>query len=109
MTTGSAGTNVAAGAATGSSGCAVPLVLFDFDGVLVRGDAFNAFLRQRFRRGWWRVVLALPFAPVMAVLACRRSGRLAAGRLLARCALAGVGEARYGRLVAAFVAEWVHG
>lgn len=86
-----------------------PVVLFDFDGVLVRGDAFNAFLRQRFRHGWWRMFLALPLTPVMALLAFRRSGRLAAGRLLARCALAGTGDARYQRLVHAFVEEWVHG
>ncbi|MGH8112814.1 MAG: haloacid dehalogenase-like hydrolase [Rhodanobacteraceae bacterium] len=86
-----------------------PVVLFDFDGVLVRGDAFNSFLRQRFRRGLWRVLLALPLSPLLAVLACWRNGRLRAGRLLARCALAGVGDARYQRLVDRFVEELVRG
>ena len=85
------------------------VVLFDFDGVLIRGDAFNLFLRQRFRRGWWRLLLALPLSPLLAVLACWRSGRLADGRLLVRCALFGVGQARYQRLVGRFAAELVHG
>ncbi|WHZ20441.1 MAG: hypothetical protein OJF55_002590 [Rhodanobacteraceae bacterium] len=85
------------------------VVLFDFDGVLIRGDAFNLFLRQRFRRGGWRLLLALPLLPWLAVLACWRSGRLADGRLLVRCALFGVGEARYQRLVDRFAAQLVHG
>src|SRR5579875_2151469 len=85
------------------------IVLFDFDGVLIHGDAFNLFLRQRFRRGWWRLLLALPLSPLLAVLACRRSGRLADARLLVRCALFGVGEARYRRLAARFAAELVQG
>lgn len=85
------------------------IVLFDFDGVIVRGDAFNLFLRQRFRRGWWRLLLALPLAPILAMLAVRRSGRLADARLLVRCALFGVGEARYQRLVDRFAAGLVHG
>lgn len=85
------------------------VVLFDFDGVLLRGDAFNLFLRQRFRRGRWRVLLALPLSPLLAVLACRRAGRLAVARLLVRCALFGVGEVRYQRLADAFATELVHG
>lgn len=85
------------------------VVLFDFDGVLFRGDAFNLFLRQRFRRAPWRVLLALPLSPLLAVLACWRGGRLADGRLLVRCALFGVGEAHYQRLVKSFAAGLVRG
>lgn len=74
---------------------AAPLVLFDFDGVLLKGDAFNLFIRERLRRGWWRLVPGIPLLPVLAVLACWRRGRLTAGRLVVRVALLGFGERRY--------------
>lgn len=109
MTTVASRADAAPGAVPPVDAADAPVVLFDFDGVLVRGDAFNLFLRQRFRRGWWRVLLALPLAPLLAVLAIRRSGRLADARLLVRCALFGVGNARYQHLVERFAAELVHG
>jgi phosphatidylglycerophosphatase C len=39
-------------------------VLFDFDGVLVRGDAFGHFLRERILASRWRHALALLVAPI---------------------------------------------
>lgn len=109
MTIVTSGADAARAAAAPVDVDARPVVLFDFDGVLVRGDAFNSFLRQRFRRGLWRVLLALPLSPLLAVLACWRNGRLRAGRLLARCALFGVDDVRYQRLVDGFVEELVCG
>ncbi len=38
-------------------------VLFDFDGVLIHGDAFGMFMRDRFRRAPLRKVLALLASP----------------------------------------------
>lgn len=42
-------------------------MLFDFDGVLLRGDAFGLFVRARLHRVRWRLllgmVLALPMLP----------------------------------------------
>ncbi|MEO5559058.1 MAG: hypothetical protein ABIO49_04725 [Dokdonella sp.] len=35
------------------------VLLFDFDGVLVRGDAFSTFMRERYSRKWWRLLLLL--------------------------------------------------
>ena len=43
---------------------ALPRVaLFDFDGVLLHGDAFELFIRSRYRRAWWRALLVLPCLP----------------------------------------------
>lgn len=43
---------------TTTTGAAPRLVLFDFDGVLFREDAFGQFVRASFRRSCWRLVLA---------------------------------------------------
>lgn len=44
-------------------------ILFDFDGVIMRGDAFAEFVRARLRRARWRLVpgllLALPLLPTL--------------------------------------------
>lgn len=44
-----------------------PMVLFDFDGVLVHGDLFAQFLRERLRRQYWRLLVALPLMPLLAM------------------------------------------
>jgi phosphatidylglycerophosphatase C len=44
------------------------VVLFDFDGVLIRGDAFYLFMRERYRRSWWRRLLALLSTPLLLLL-----------------------------------------
>ena len=43
------------------------VVLFDFDGVLIRGDSFYLFMRERYRRSWWRRLLALLSTPLLLV------------------------------------------
>ena len=81
------------------------VVLFDFDGVLLHGDAFNLFIRSRYTRSWWRGVLALPCVPWLVVM-LPFSRRLAA-RTLVHVALFGVGARRYRALAAAFAVELV--
>lgn len=78
------------------------VVLFDFDGVLVRGDSFAAFMRDRYRRAWWRGIALLPLLPVFAVLATTRRGRHAVLRFCVVWALLGVGAQRYRGLAETF-------
>ena len=77
-------------------------VLFDFDGVLIRGDSFAAFVRARYRQAPWRLGLALPLALLASPLALSRRGRWQIVRLLVRVSLIGLGEARYRDLARAF-------
>ena len=78
------------------------VALFDFDGTLLHGDAFTLFMRERYRRAWWRWLLVVPIAPVLLPLSVFRRGRLAAARTLVRIALRGLGERRYAELAGAF-------
>ena len=77
-------------------------VLFDFDGVLVRGDSFEAFLRRRFRRSRWRLLPVLPLLPLLPVILSGPRGKGLAARVLFRCATLGWSEARYRREATAF-------
>ena len=70
------------------------VVLFDIDGVLVRGDSFRLFLRMRLRRQPWRVVLLLTLLPA-APLVLYRTGRLVLVRWLVRMLLLGTNMPRY--------------
>ncbi|HEX5488633.1 MAG TPA: haloacid dehalogenase-like hydrolase [Rhodanobacteraceae bacterium] len=75
-------------------------VLFDFDGVLVRGDAFGLLMRDHYSRQWWRrglVVLAAPWLLLVLPFSRRR-----ALRALVRLGLVGVSEARYRELAQSF-------
>jgi phosphatidylglycerophosphatase C len=81
------------------------VVLFDFDGVLLHGDAFHLFLRQRYRRAPWRALLVVACLPVLLVQLA--VSRLAAGRLLSRIALLGVRERRFQTMTDAFAAQLV--
>ncbi|WP_127502750.1 haloacid dehalogenase-like hydrolase [Actinoplanes solisilvae] len=58
-------------------------VLFDFDGVLVRGDSFALFLRRRALRGW-RAVLAVLALPAVIFLALLPGQWARAARLVTR-------------------------
>ena len=78
------------------------IVLFDFDGTLVHGDAYTMFIRARYRRGWWRVLPVLLISPALLPMALLRRGRLAIARLLVRIALFGVSESRYRTLAETF-------
>ena len=82
-----------------------PVVVFDFDGVLLHGDAFHLFLRRRYMRAPWRALLVLACLPVLLVQL--PVSRLAAGRLLSRIALLGVRERRFQLLTDAFAAQLV--
>jgi phosphatidylglycerophosphatase C len=71
------------------------LVLFDFDGTLLHGDAYTMFIRAQYRRAWWRGLLVLPVAPVLLAISVTHRGRRAAARALVRLALLGTGEQHY--------------
>ena len=81
------------------------VVLFDFDGVLIHGDAFYLFMRERYARAPWRCLLALMCAPLL-LLSLPLSRRLPL-RLLVRIALLGVGERRYRAIAGAFAMDLV--
>lgn len=92
--------------AAGADASVSRVVLFDFDGVLLHGDAFNLFIRSRYARSWWRRLLALPCLPWVALM-LPFSRRLAA-RSLVHAALFGMRPARYRALATAFGQELVH-
>ena len=83
------------------------VVLFDFDGVLMRGDAFSRFVRSRFRRSWWRALLALIVLPVLLPFYAIRSLRMPIIGVLVRISLLGVNEAGFKLLVRDFATELV--
>ncbi len=78
------------------------VVLFDFDGVLMHGDAFYLFVRECYAGSLWRKALALLGAPLLLPL-LPFSRRLPA-YLLVRIALLGMGEPRYRASASAFAA-----
>lgn len=92
-------------AASGEDAGAQRVVLFDFDGVLLHGDAFELFIRSRYRRSWLRKSLVLPCLPWL-LLVLPFSRRLAA-RTLVHAALFGTGEKRYRAQAHAFATELV--
>ncbi len=78
------------------------VVLFDFDGVLIRGDSFYQFMRERYRRSPWRCALALLCSPLL--LLQRPFSRRWPMYTLVRIALLGLGERRYQLAASAFAA-----
>ena len=52
-------------APAGAGAVSPRVVLFDFDGVLICGDSFYLFMRERYRRSWWRGLLALLSTPLL--------------------------------------------
>lgn len=89
---------------TGSPAIGAPprVVLFDFDGVIVRGDSFARFLRERYLRAWWRALALLPLAPLLLAMAATLCGRRRVLRAVVGWALVGVGTRRYRELAQAF-------
>src|SRR3954470_8159054 len=81
---------------------AAPVVLFDFDGVLFRGDSFSALIGKHLRRQWWRVVLALPVLLLLAPLLAVRRLRRPILRFIVHLALIGVSETQYRQMAAEF-------
>lgn len=81
------------------------VVLFDFDGVLIRGDTFAMFMRDRYARARWRKGLVLLFSPwFLLVLPFSRRRVL---RALVHLGLLGLDEARYRDLAQAFAVSLV--
>lgn len=81
------------------------VVLFDFDGVLVRGDTFAMFMRDRYARARWRKGLVLLLSPwFLLVLPFSRRCVL---RSLVHLGLLGLNEVRYCDLAQAFAVALV--
>ncbi|MEO7014115.1 MAG: HAD family hydrolase [Dokdonella sp.] len=83
------------------------VVLFDFDGVLMRGDAFSRFVRSRFRRSWWRMLLALIALPLLLPFYAVRSLRMPIIGVFVRISLLGTSPQRFELLVREFAGELV--
>jgi phosphatidylglycerophosphatase C len=77
-------------------------VLFDFDGVLVHGDTFYLFVRDRYARAWWLKLLAVLALPWL--LLRLPFSRRAALRTLVHIGLCGLDERRYREAAARFAA-----
>ena len=98
----------AGGQAVSASGSAdetpltAPVVLFDFDGVLVCGDVMHEFLRRRYAASPWRWILVLASAPVL--LGQMLASRVAMWATFGRLALLGMHATRYQGLVDDFAA-----
>ncbi|PXV59589.1 phosphatidylglycerophosphatase C [Dyella jiangningensis] len=92
--------------AAAETAVAVPrTVLFDFDGVLIHGDAFYLFMRERYRRSWLRKLGALCALPWMLVVS--PFSRRLAERALVHVGLIGLNEHRYRSTAEAFGASLV--
>lgn len=85
-----------------TSDAPTPVVLFDFDGVLFRGDAFTALMAHHARREWWRIVLALPIVVLAAPFLAPRRTRRRALRFIVHLMLLGLSEARYRQMAQEF-------
>jgi phosphatidylglycerophosphatase C len=80
-------------------------VLFDFDGVLIHGDAFSLFMRECYQRSLLRklaAVLALPWIALVLPFS-----REQAARSLVHVGLLGLNERRYQALAQAFAGSLV--
>jgi phosphatidylglycerophosphatase C len=89
----------------GSAETARRVVLFDFDGVLIRGDTFAMFMRDRYARVRWRKGLVLVLSPwFLLTLPFSRRRVL---RSLVHLGLLGLDEARYRDLARAFAVALV--
>ncbi|WP_323137556.1 HAD family hydrolase [Dyella subtropica] len=80
-------------------------VLFDFDGVLFRGDSFGVFMRERFGQSLFRRLMLVPALPWMLVT-WPISWRLPI-RTAVHIGLLGLSERRYTEAAAAFAASLV--
>jgi phosphatidylglycerophosphatase C len=91
------------GAMTDAAAASERIVLFDFDGVLLDGDAFSLFVRARFDRASWRKALLVACLPLVCLLAL--ASHWLAARFGVRLAFLFVGAARYERAAVAFGRE----
>jgi phosphatidylglycerophosphatase C len=88
--------------ATGAGHRGRPVVLFDFDGVLIRGDSYAHLVRQELQRSWRRRLAMLPVLavamPMLKAAALRRWGQ----RLVVRLAFVGWSAAQFHARAAQF-------
>lgn len=75
-------------------------VLFDFDGVLIHGDAFSLFMRDQYQRSLLRKLAAMLALPWVAIVV--PFSRRLAMRALIHGGLLGLNERRYKAVVHAF-------
>jgi phosphatidylglycerophosphatase C len=77
-------------------------VLFDFDGVLIRGDSYAHLVRGALQRSWWRRLAILPVlaaaTPMLKAPALQRRGQ----RLVVRLAFLGGSTTRFNARAAQF-------
>ncbi|HXP00362.1 MAG TPA: haloacid dehalogenase-like hydrolase [Luteibacter sp.] len=79
------------------------VVLFDFDGVIVRHQTLELFFRDRLSgAGRWRLLLALPLVPLVPLLIGSVAGNRFLGRVFLRVVTFGRREAAYRRMVEAY-------
>jgi phosphatidylglycerophosphatase C len=83
------------------------VVLFDFDGVLMRGDAFSRFVRSRLRHSWWRSLIVLVLLPVLLPLYASHVLRIPIISLIVRISLLGVDTPHFERQIRDFARELV--
>jgi len=79
------------------------VVLFDFDGVIVRHQTLELFYRDRLSgMGRWRLLLALPLVPLVPLLIGSVAGNRFLGRVFLRVVTFGRSEAGCRHLMTAF-------
>jgi phosphatidylglycerophosphatase C len=79
------------------------VVLFDFDGVIVRHQTLELFFRERLKGlGRWRLLLALPWLPFLPFMLRTNGGTNFLGRVFLRAVTFGRTEKNFQRLVGAF-------
>ena len=83
------------------------VVLFDFDGVLMRGDAFSRFVRSRLLKSWWRLLIALAVFPLLLPFYAIRAMRMPILGIFVRISLLAVGPSRFEALTRDFAREIV--
>lgn len=83
-----------------------PIAVFDFDGVLLRGDSFAGYLRWRTRQRRSRVLAALPLLPLLPLMRHPRTLPWAA-KLFTRVLTLGLDRARFEAEIDAFCPVWL--
>ncbi len=81
------------------------IILFDFDGVLIHGDAFSLLVRHFYAQAWWRRTLLIGCAPLLLLVALFSRRQAIHG--LIRFGLLGLDAGRYQRAAVAFAGELV--
>ncbi|MHC1480462.1 HAD family hydrolase [Frateuria aurantia] len=81
------------------------IILFDFDGVLIHGDAFSLLVRHFYARSWWRRALVICSSPLLGVTAVLSRRRAIHG--LIRFGLLGLDAERYRQAARMFAGELV--